>query len=163
MDAPVTEKKKPSIVAMIVLGLVIIAALALRAYDAWKNSRPILAEATLRGQAFTVEVADTDAKKELGLGKRDGMPADHGMYFPFGAAQYWIFWMKDMRFPIDIVWFRDGKVVDVSASVPVDPAGTPLKTYTPSDPADAVLELNAGAAARIGLQRGDALTLKAGG
>lgn len=118
--------------------------------------KPVYAEATIKGRTFTLEVADTSAKREKGLGDRDSLSADHGMYFPFSVAQYWTFWMKGMRFPIDIVWIQDGKVVDIDADVPT-PQIAPLETYSPAAPADAVLELNAGVAEEIGLQAGDAI------
>ncbi len=146
--------------AIAVVAIVILVAIVLRVYGGWKERRKILAEVTLKTKTFTVEVADTDKKREKGLGERDALAADHGMYFPFGSAQYWIFWMKGMRFPIDIVWIRDGHIVDIDHSVPVAKK-EPLETYSPSEPADAVLELNAGVAAELELQNGDSASIRA--
>ena len=162
MNAPSptpTAEKRTSPVALIVCGVVLVFALGIRIKGAIDDRRPSMAEATLRGRTFVIEVADTPAKREKGLGERDGLPSDHGMYFPFESAQYWVFWMKGMRFPIDIVWIREGKVVDIAASIP-PPKGLPLETYSPIQPADAVLELNAGVAAEIGLEAGDAIELR---
>lgn len=163
MNPPPTSatppEKKTSPAVLIVCGLVLVFALGIRIKDAVGDMRPTLAEATLRGRTFTIEVADTAAKREKGLGDRDALAADHGMYFPFESEQYWVFWMKGMRFPIDIIWIRQGKVVDIEASVP-PPKGLPLETYSPIQPADAVLELNAGMAAEIGLEAGDAIDLR---
>ena len=157
--APEPQKKAPTAVVA-VCGIVLLFAIGLRIRDAIQLRHPVMAEATLRGRTFTIEVADTPAKRELGLGERDALPADQGMYFPFGASQRWVFWMKGMRFPIDIIWIQDGKVVDIAESVPV-PDGLPLQTYAPSGPAEAVLELNAGVAREIGLQPGDDVLLRA--
>ncbi len=157
-EAAVNEKKFFPAVAIV--AVVIVTAVVLRVYGTWKERRKIMAEITLKSKTFTVEVADTEKKREKGLGERDGMAADHGMYFPFGSAQYWIFWMKGMRFPIDIVWIHDGKVVDIDPSVPL-PKTEPLETYSPSEPADAVLELNAGAAAALELRPGDSAQIRA--
>ncbi|MFA5853657.1 MAG: DUF192 domain-containing protein [Patescibacteria group bacterium] len=140
--------------AAILVGLVVVVALGLRARDMWVARRLVLAEITLRDKTFTVEIADTEKKKERGLGGRDVLAVDHGMYFPFPSANYWVFWMKDMRFPIDILWIRDGVIVDIDASVPV-PTSEDLETYSPIEPADAILELNAGLAAEIGVKAGD--------
>ena len=65
------------------------------------------------------------------------------------------FWMKGMRFPLDIVWIKDGRVVDVSADVP-PPRGpnAPLPTYSPDRPANRALEVNAGWAADHGVAAG---------
>jgi uncharacterized membrane protein (UPF0127 family) len=67
-------------------------------------------------------------------------------------------WMKGMRFPLDLVWIDGGRVVDVTARVPDQPPGTPdaeLPVYAPSRPANRVLEVNAGWAARNGVRPGD--------
>lgn len=150
------KKTSPAILAVCVLVLVFAIGLRIKAAIDLRN--PTMAQATLRGRDFKIEVADTFAKRELGLGKRDSLPADQGMYFPFDTAQHWVFWMKDMRFPIDIIWIRDGKVIDIAHSVPVAKT-VPLETFSPIEPADAVLELNAGVAAEIGLESGDEMVL----
>lgn len=154
------RERAASPVAIAAFLLMVAAALGLRAKQWFDERRPILAEVTVRGATFTVEVADTPAKKELGLGKRDGLPAGRGMYFPFASARTWVFWMKDMRFPIDIVWIRQGRIVDIHKDVP-PPASDALETYSPVEPADAVLELNAGAAEAAGLQAGDTVQVRA--
>ena len=108
-------------------------------------------------QRVDVEVADDDAERARGLGNRDRLARDAGMYFvlPNEAPS---FWMKGMRFPLDMIWIKDGRVVDVTADVPHEPPGTPdsrLPTYSPARPADRVLEVNAGWAKRHGVTRGD--------
>jgi len=164
MDAPNrnaerTPAKKASPAVLAVLGAVVLFAVVLRVKDAFDLRHTVSAEAVLKGHVFSIEVANTPTKRELGLGERDSLPADHGMYFPFEIAQKWVFWMKGMRFPIDIVWIRDGKVVDIHRSVP-PPKVLPLETYSPIEPADAVLELNAGVTADIGLEPGDEVVLR---
>jgi uncharacterized membrane protein (UPF0127 family) len=66
--------------------------------------------------------------------------------------------MKGMRFPLDLVWIDGDRVVDVTARVPNEPPGTPdaqLPVYSPSRPANRVLEVNAGWAQRNGVKAGD--------
>lgn len=157
---PDVRKKKPF--AAFFAGLIVLLAIGLRVHDVWIAGRPVWAEIELRGKIFMVEIADTEAKKERGLGKRERLEPDQGMYFPFATANHWVFWMKDMRFPIDMIWIRDGKIVDIDASIPVSKLeNLNLETYSPVDPADAVLELNAGAAQAIGARIGDELVLRA--
>src|SRR5437667_1419898 len=74
-------------------------------------SAPSSAPAPLRtttmqigSQTFTLEVADTDSTREFGLMKRDSMPADHGMIFVFSRDEPRGFWMKNTRFPLDILF-----------------------------------------------------------
>jgi uncharacterized membrane protein (UPF0127 family) len=61
--------------------------------------------------------------------------------------------MKGMRFPIDIVWIERGRITGVARDVPVPVNGLP--TYESPGPADRVLEVPAGWAARHGVGRGD--------
>jgi uncharacterized membrane protein (UPF0127 family) len=107
--------------------------------------------------AVRAEVADDDAERALGLGGRDRLARDAGMYFLLTSNAPRI-WMKGMRFPLDLVWIDGDRVVDVTARVPDQPPGTPdaeLPVYSPSRPANRVLEVNAGWAQRNGVQAGD--------
>lgn len=110
---------------------------------------------------ITVEVANTPAARTRGLGYRDSLPEDAGMLFGMGAARLHRFWMKGMRFPLDMVWIDEQKqVISVTRDVPAEPPGTPdseLPTYAPDEPALYVLELNAGAAERLGIDPADRL------
>ena len=112
------------------------------------------------GASVTAEVADDEASRQRGLSGRDSLDPDAGMLFllPGDSPS---FWMKGMRFPIDIVWIKGARVVDVTADVP-PPAGTneALATYSPDRPANRVLEVNAGWAARHGVERGDRVRVR---
>lgn len=108
-------------------------------------------------QTFTFEIANTDSTRMRGLMKRDSMPADHGMIFVFPDEAERSFWMRDTRFPLDILFVdASGKVVSVRAMKPYD------LSSTPSDgPAKYAIELNAGAAERAGVKAGDVLGIPA--
>jgi hypothetical protein len=151
--------KTPPFVLAVALAIVAIAAF-LRIKDAVMARQPRLMELMVGDRTFTIEIADTAAKQSLGLGKRDVLSPERGMYFPFKEPHFLAFWMKDMRFPIDMVWIADGRVVDIDERVPVEPKGKPLPTYSPSVPADAVLELNAGMAEEAGIDIGDEVRLR---
>ena len=113
------------------------------------------------GTVLQAEIAKDDAKRALGLGGRDRLARDAGMYF-FLTNDAPRIWMKGMRFPLDLVWINDGRVVDITARVPDQPAGTPesaLPIYSPSRPANRVLEVNAGWAERHGVRTGDPVRL----
>ncbi len=70
----------------------------------------------------SAEVAQSDEKKKLGLGMREKLDEGKGMLFVFNnpgpCPGTCGFWNKDMLFPIDIIWIRDGMVVDVYEHLP---------------------------------------------
>lgn len=99
-----------------------------------------------------VEVADTPAKRELGLSERESLQEDSGLLFVFQSDEEWGIWMKDMRFPIDIIWAsKEGVVVHVEKNV--SPETFP-EVFSPDVPARYVLEVNAGFAVVHGIGTG---------
>ena len=107
--------------------------------------------------AVEAEVADDSLERARGLSGRSGLGRDEGMLFllPDDAPT---FWMKGMRFGLDIVWIRGRRVVDVTGRIPAPRPGTPesrLKTYSPSRAANNALEVRAGWAARNRVSVGD--------
>lgn len=104
--------------------------------------------------AVYARIADTPALRQQGLSGSDPLAADEGMLFLFEAPGTYGFWMKDMRYPIDMLWIRDHALVDITADAAVPVPGEALPTYAPRVAADAVLEVQAGFAARYGLAAG---------
>lgn len=105
--------------------------------------------------AVTVELARTSEEVQRGLSGRMSLPESSGLLFIFGAPDRYRFWMPDMYFPIDIIWINGGKVVDISADVSNEFDPLKPKFYSPREPAQYVLEVNAGFAARHGIRIGD--------
>ena len=101
---------------------------------------------------FQVEIATDDASRARGLMDRRFMPADHGMLFEFDREAPEAFWMKDTYIPLDMIFIsRSGIVTKIAADAePLSERGIPS-----GPPCMAVLELNGGAAAKIGLKVGD--------
>jgi len=147
--------------ALAVGAIVLIAALGLRLHQYWQDRREVAVEVTVGAAKYVAEVADTDRKKELGLGERDSLAVGTAMYFPMSSTEFWVFWMKGMRFPIDIVWISEGKIVDISRRAPAPRSGEEPATFSPASPADAILEVNAGEAEKYGWKRGDEVMIKA--
>jgi uncharacterized membrane protein (UPF0127 family) len=98
---------------------------------------------TLNGQTFSVKVAKTDKEKQLGLSTTKKLDKNKGMLFLFDNADYYAFWMKNMKFPLDIIYISGGKVVYVVHNAPT-PTGSSLPIYQPTQKADKVLEINSG-------------------
>ncbi len=103
---------------------------------------------------FSVEIAATPETRERGLMYRRFMPQDRGMLFEFDRDDPVAFWMRNTLIPLDMVFIaRNGRVTRV-----VDRAEPLSETPIPSGgPCAAVLELNGGVAAAIGLRAGDAV------
>ncbi|MCJ2013453.1 DUF192 domain-containing protein [Methylobacterium sp. J-076] len=101
---------------------------------------------------FAVEVMRDDASRSRGLMFRRHMAPDHGMLFDFERDEPVTMWMKNTYLPLDMVFIRpDGTVSRVAADT--EPLSTAI---IPSNgPVLAVLELNAGTAARLGIKAGD--------
>jgi uncharacterized membrane protein (UPF0127 family) len=116
---------------------------------------------TTDARAIDVEAAITSEQSERGLGYRDALAADAGMLFDLHNTGVPTFWMKGMRFALDMVWIgEDERVVAVTADVPPQPGATDeqLRRYSPDAPVRYVLELNSGAAARLGIAPGAQLS-----
>lgn len=116
---------------------------------------------TIDGHSFSVSVANTDAEKQKGLGGKTSLSKDSGMLFPYSAASFQHFWMKDMKIPIDIVFIRNGKIVTIYKNVqpPKNPTDT-LPVYSSTETADAVLELPADDTDKFNIKEGDTVTVK---
>ena len=113
----------------------------------------------VRGAAhdIAVTVADTSAKQERGLSGTAPLASLTGMWFAFDAPRPYGFWMKDMKYALDIVWISaEGKVIFIAPGL--TPASYPTVVYPPS-PALSVLEIGSGEAAREGIVIGTTLTL----
>ena len=91
--------------------------------------------------AIKVEVVQTPAERQKGLSGRLCIEKNQGMLFIFDKPSHYPFWMKDMNFPIDIVWIDDNhKVVDLDINV--NPSTYP-NTFVSEKSAQYVLELQA--------------------
>jgi uncharacterized membrane protein (UPF0127 family) len=120
---------------------------------------------TIGDDVVRAEVVRSAEEKARGLGGRDGLAPGTGMLFVFDEPGFPAFWMQGMRFDLDLVWARDGRIVDVSADVPrpppgPDPNALPLPVYRPREPANLVLEVPAGTAAASGWRVGDRLEIE---
>lgn len=95
---------------------------------------------------ISVEVADSPIEITKGLSNRGGLATNSGMLFVFEYKKTPSFWMKEMKFPIDIIWIDDDQIVDISKNVPEpdsDTKTTQLPLYKPVKPVNFVLEVNA--------------------
>ncbi len=117
-------------------------------------------EILVGGVPLTVELAYQPADLQRGLGYRDGLAPGTGMLFLFEQSSPRSFWMKGMRFCLDIIWIQDGVVQGAAESVCPDAADIE-DADRPSQkspvPVSYVLEVPAGWMAEHGVTTGTAV------
>jgi uncharacterized membrane protein (UPF0127 family) len=122
------------------------------------NLSPKTPKAEINGQVFNLYLAETSKDQEIGLAKYNHLEQDQGMLFLFNKSDFYSFWMKDMKFPIDIIFIQDEKIVDVFNKVPVAPNEN-LPVYKTVTKANKVLEINAGLANKYGIKIGSEIKI----
>ncbi len=103
-------------------------------------------------QRFVIELALTPQEQEQGLMFRPALAADAGMLFDFGTVRPAVFWMKNTLIPLDMLFIAaDGHIADIhERAVPLSETTIAAKV-----PVRAVLEVNGGTVARLGIKLGD--------
>lgn len=108
--------------------------------------------------AFHLLLARTDAEKKKGLGERTSLPIDQAMLFEFDEPYKYGIWMKDMHFPIDVLWLdSEGTIVDMVHDM--EPSSYPT-AYHPQKAAVYVVETNSGVIDTLSLEIGDKAVVK---
>jgi len=115
--------------------------------------------ANINGHIFSLYIATTSHDQEVGLAKFSKIDNSKGMLFIFNKPDYYSFWMKDMKFPIDIIFIRNNVIVDIFQNVPVQKNNNNLPTYTTGEKADKVLEINAGLSNKYKIKVGETIKL----
>jgi uncharacterized membrane protein (UPF0127 family) len=123
------------------------------------------AEIVVGETPLTVELAITSAESALGLGYRNELEPGRGMLFIFPEPSELTFWMKGMRFCLDIIWVLDGEIIGAAENACPDPEGTEdadrLRYPSPAL-ANYVLEVPAGWLAENGYGPGTQIELPDG-
>jgi len=96
-------------------------------------------EVRLGDCVFDVELAEDQEARKKGLSDRASICKECGMLFIFQEKGNFGFWMKDMLFDLDILWIRDGKVVEIIRNISYNSRDV----YQPKELIDMVLEINA--------------------
>lgn len=140
--------------------------LVFSAFFFWKNdavdktdvSKMKMATIVFRQATVTAEVADTEILRIRGLSGHAPLPPDAGMWFDFGSPQHADIWMKDMNFPIDILWFdEDLRAVHIKENAL--PESYP-EVFSPTVPSRYVLEVPAGFVKEKGVSLGDRISVQ---
>ena len=108
----------------------------------------------IKEQRFEVDVALTMKQQAQGLSYRESLGERSGMIFVYKNPTIPSFWMKDMNFPIDIIWIRENKVIGFVEGA--DPAGySKFEIFKPESEIDMVLEVNSGVVKDLGIKIGE--------
>ncbi len=126
------------VVALMLLGI----SIKFFPYHCNCTAKTDLIQVHLGTTTLQAEVADTDALRSQGLSGRDSLPDDTGMLFVFGIPGKYGFWMKDMKFALDLVWISPEKKI-VAIDRDVSPESYP-KAFLPPTDVEYVLEVPAG-------------------
>jgi len=110
-------------------------------------------------EVLTVYYADIAAEQTVGLGRVEQLGEKEGMLFSYVTAPAQpTFWMKDVDYPLDIIWVSHGNIIGITPNVQPEAAATDLAEYTlypaPAE-VDWVIEVPAGYAQTHGLELGD--------
>jgi len=100
-----------------------------------------------------LEVARSFRQQSWGLMGRPPLAPLRGMWFPYDQPQTLKFWMHRTPSPLDMLFLQAGRVIAIEAGAKPCPH-LPCRSYGPDEPADGVVELAAGEAARLGIQVG---------
>ncbi|MDR1195218.1 MAG: DUF192 domain-containing protein [Endomicrobium sp.] len=115
----------------------------------------------LNNNVLDLVAANSPKAKSDGLSNKEEIPED-GMIFFFYELEIQSFWMKDMKFPIDIIWVSGNEVVGIEKNVPPPPANAymrDLEIYRSPEKADTVIELEAGMADKLNIVYGSTVRI----
>ncbi|MFH0969656.1 MAG: DUF192 domain-containing protein [Patescibacteria group bacterium] len=110
---------------------------------------------SINNHKIKAEVVESNKKIAKGLSNREKMCGNCGMLFKFLQKEKYPFWMKGMKFNLDMVWIDGENIMYIAKNVPYNFQDTII----PNAPADKVLEINAGMADRYGIKIGDSIEL----
>lgn len=110
----------------------------------------------INNQKFSVEIADTPEKRSKGLGERKNLCPDCGMLFKFPEPGNYSFWMKGMKFPLDIIWIQGNEVVYIAGNISPEFKNA----ISPGVLADKVLEINGGLSERYEIKKGSEAVIR---
>lgn len=113
----------------------------------------------IKGAVLQAEIAQTEAQREKGLSGRATLGMDKAMLFIYSEPTKPVFWMKDMRFPVDMIFIANSRIVDIAKEMTPPMPEQAWQTHSPPVPIEQVLEVNAGLSDRKGWKVGDAIRL----
>ena len=125
------------------------------------KDRYLKSNVTINGFKLTADLALTNEQIEKGLSVKDKLKENEAMLFVFGESAKRSFWMKDMKFPIDIIWLdSDGNVVHIEQNLQPCVSVLICTSYSPNIESQYVLETVAGFTQRHNVSVGTDIDFK---
>lgn len=149
--------------ALFVMGVAIIVIIITIPYINRINVVKNKVQIKINEQYIIADVAKDEETRSKGLGGRDSLGINEGMLFLFNSEDTHGFWMKDMKFPIDIIWIApDDNIAGITEDINPQIGATDanLKVYYPPIPVSKVLEIKAGRAKLLRAQTGDPVQIR---
>lgn len=149
-------KKNTIIVALIIIfiaGIFFVGKMYLDCFN-FKNKIVLV---KLGEKFFFAEVADNQIKATKGLSGRKNLCERCAMLFVLDKPGVKSFWMKNMKFDLDIIWIRGNKIVQISPNIPY--GSGEQSTASSLSEVNRVIEINAGMSEKIGLKVGDEISI----
>jgi uncharacterized membrane protein (UPF0127 family) len=120
---------------------------------------PQIDSVVINGVDIRVDIANDEESWYKGLSNRDKICRNCGMLFIFSNRSERTFVMREMRFPLDIIWIDRDKIVKIDKNTA--PEGKEyLHEYHSPSPVNYVLEVNAGFAEKQGFKLGDKVLIE---
>lgn len=115
---------------------------------------------TLGNKLIDVEVVKTDKDRQVGLTKYKSLKETQGMLFVFEESETPGFWMKNMTFPIDMMFIKDDTVVYLVENAEPVATGKEPTVYKANSPANYVLEVQSGLVKKYNIKMGDKVKIE---
>ena len=115
---------------------------------------------TINKQVFNIEAVKTDKDKQIGLTKYTAIKDNQGMLFVFDPASETSFWMKNMKFPIDIIFIKDDTIVSFVENAPIPTPNAEPPIYQSEVPVNYVLEINDVLIKKYNIKKGDKVKIE---
>ena len=148
----------------LVLFLVLLSSIAyieIESVQAQQQEQNKTALVSLGGVNVTASLSTTPDSQSKGLSIKDSLNENEGMLFIFESPQKYSFWMKDMKFPIDIIWINQtGKIVHIEKNLPPCVFWLPCPSYAPNDDSMYVLEVISNFTNKFDIHVGDSVDSK---
>ena len=130
-------------------------------YYQYKKGNTLNGKVIIQEETFNVQIVDKPDEMKKGLSERGSLPANQGMLFVFPTKGDYPFWMQGMKFPLDIIFINDNKIVTIHEEIPAPLyPNENLQVYRSKTPADKVLELNAGSVNKFKMKVGDEVIIE---